>query len=562
MKKLRWQLIIIFLTGLVVGILLLSEQPEPASVFVPEPVQGGIYTEGMVGTLQRLNPVLDFYNPVDRDINRLIYSSLIKFDSAGNPQPDLAAAWGYAQDGTIYNFELYPDIKWHDGQPLTAQDVVFTVDLLRNGDPVVPADVQAFWKEIEVVALSDTTLQFRLPEPFAPFLDYLTFGVLPNHLLAGKTIADLIDDPFNLQPVGSGPYQFDRLLVENSVISGVVLNMNSAYYRQPAYIEQIVIRFYPDAPSALDAYRAGEVQGISEVTAEILPDVLAEPNLALYSGKTPDLMLVFLNLNNPEAAFLQEKEVRQALMSGINRQLIIDTIMGSQGVLVDAPLMPNTWAYSDALPPREYEPETATLLLKEAGYVITGEESVVRQKEGTALSIDLIFPDEDPYYAIAEQIQKDWLAIGVETNLTPLGYEELVNDRLENRNYEAALVKLSLRGSADPDPYPFWDQAQATGGQNYSQWDNRLASEYLEAARITPDLQERTRLYHNFQVLFQEEVPSIPLFYPVASSAVDYKVQGVRVGTLFEGSDRYNLINEWFLVANPASRRAATPAAE
>lgn len=562
MKKLRWQLIIIFLTGLVVGILLLSEQPEAAAVFVPEPVQGGIYTEGVVGAPQRLNPVLDFYNPVDRDVDRLLYSSLIKFDSNGNPQADLAASWGYAKDGTIYNFELYPDIKWHDGQPLTAQDVVFTVDLLKNGDPVVPADLQAFWKEVEVVALSDTTLQFRLPEPFAPFLDYLTFGVLPSHLLGGKTISDLIDDPFNLQPVGSGPYAFDRLIVENGAITGLILNVNSAYYRQPAYIEQIVIRYYPDAPSALDAYRAGEVQGIGEVTRDILADVLAEPNLALYSAKTPDLTLVFLNLNNPQAAYLQEQEVRQALMLGLNRQLMVDQILGSQGVVVDVPIMPNTWAYSDALDKTEYEPERAELLLKEAGYVISGEESVIRQKEGTPLSIDLIFPDEDPYYAIAEQIKNDWALIGVETNLTPLSYEELVNNRLDNRDYEAALVKLSLDGSADPDPYPFWDQAQATGGQNYSQWDSRLASDYLEQARITPDLAERTRLYHNFQVIFTEEIPSIPLFYPISSSAVDYKVQGVRIGTLFDTSDRYNLINEWFLVASPASRREPTAPAE
>jgi len=555
-------LIIIFLTGLVVGILLLSEQPEAAAVFVPEPVQGGIYTEGVVGAPQRLNPVLDFYNPVDRDVDRLLYSSLIKFDSNGNPQADLAASWGYAKDGTIYNFELYPDIKWHDGQPLTAQDVVFTVDLLKNGDPVVPADLQAFWKEVEVVALSDTTLQFRLPEPFAPFLDYLTFGVLPSHLLGGKTISDLIDDPFNLQPVGSGPYAFDRLIVENGAITGLILNVNSAYYRQPAYIEQIVIRYYPDAPSALDAYRAGEVQGIGEVTRDILADVLAEPNLALYSAKTPDLTLVFLNLNNPQAAYLQEQEVRQALMLGLNRQLMVDQILGSQGVVVDVPIMPNTWAYSDALDKTEYEPERAELLLKEAGYVISGEESVIRQKEGTPLSIDLIFPDEDPYYAIAEQIKNDWALIGVETNLTPLSYEELVNNRLDNRDYEAALVKLSLDGSADPDPYPFWDQAQATGGQNYSQWDSRLASDYLEQARITPDLAERTRLYHNFQVIFTEEIPSIPLFYPISSSAVDYKVQGVRIGTLFDTSDRYNLINEWFLVASPASRREPTAPAE
>jgi peptide/nickel transport system substrate-binding protein len=181
MKKFRWQLIIIFLTGLVVGVLLLGEQPTTQlNSSAPEPVQGGIYTEALIGSLQRLNPVLDYNNTVDHDVDRLIFSGLLRFDGRGIPQGDLAESWGVSKDGTLYNFSLHKGMRWHDGQPVTSEDVLFTIELMRKGGEIVPADLQSMWKNVKVISLSDTTMQFQLPEPFAPFLDYLTFGVLQN----------------------------------------------------------------------------------------------------------------------------------------------------------------------------------------------------------------------------------------------------------------------------------------------------------------------------------------------------------------------------------------------
>jgi len=550
MKKLRWQLIIIFLTGLVVGALLLIEQPE-APTLVAEPVEGGIYTEALIGTPQRLNPILDYYNPVDRDVDRLIFSGLIKFDDRALPQPDLVESWGISKDGTVYNFELRSNIKWHDGEPLTSEDVLFTIELIQNGDPIIPEDVQTFWNDVEVNALSETTVQFRLPEPFAPFLDYLTFGVLPQHLLGGFTLEQIIDHPFNLSPVGSGPYQFDRLIVENDEITGVVLTSFQDYYLSKPFIEEIVFRYYPDSVSALNAYREGLVQGLGVVAPEILKEVLAEPDLSLHTGRSPQLTMVFLNLNNPKVPFLQEEPVRRALLMAINRQGLINKQLSGQAIIADSPILPETWAYFDGTSRVNYDPEGARRLLKEAGYVLTGEDGQVRQKEDVTLSFEFIFPDEEFYYGLAEAIQQDWQAVNFQVSLKPVPYEELVNVNLENREYDVALVDLNLSSSPDPDPYPFWDQAQATGGQNYSQWDNRMASEYIEQARIMTDYTERARLYNNFQVIFADELPSLPLYFTVYNYAIDSRVQGVRVGPLFDTSDRFLTVRDWFLVASP-----------
>lgn len=550
MKKFRWQLLIIFLTGIVVGILLLSQQPEAAPGETTEPVKGGFYTEALVGSLQRLNPMLDLGNPADRDVDRLIYSRLITFDERGSAVADLASGWGVSRDGTVYNFELKPDVTWHDGEPLTADDILFTTELLRNGGDYIPADLQEFWSGIEVVKLSPISLQFKLPEPFSPFLDYLSFGILPSHILSGKTIDEIKDMDFNIQPVGSGPYKFDRLIVEDGQISGLVLTAYEGYYGTPPFIEQLIFRYYPDSSTALQAYQAGQVQGISHISYDALPAALAEPNLAVYTGRLPELSMVLFNLKNDETSFFQDANLRRALYMGINRQYIVDKILAGQAILADGPIFPGTWAFYEATPRVDLDVERAKTLLDEAGFPVNPENTAERvSSDGMVLKFTLLHPDTELHRQVAEAIQQDWIGLGVSVTLEPVPYDVLVMERLANRDYQAALVDLNLAHYPDPDPYPFWDSIQATGGQNYSQWDDKIASEYLEEARITVDVGERARLYRNFQVIFTDELPSLPLYYPVYNYGVDRQIQGVRMGPLLDTSDRFATILQWFLVA-------------
>lgn len=560
MKKIRWQLLIIFLTGLVVGVLLLGEQQggSPFQILAPEPAKGGVYTEALIGSLQRLNPLLDTYNSVDRDIDRLVYSGLIRFDERGLPIADLAESWGVSQDGTIYNVTLRKDLKWQDGQPLTSADVLFTTGLLRKGGDSIPADLQDFWTNVEVSALGDIGLQFKLKEPFAPFLDYISFGVLPKHLLQNMTYAQIVDAPFNIQPVGSGPYKFEKLIVEENQIKGVVLSAFDGYYGKRPFISQIAFRYYPDGNSAFLAYKEGTAQGISTVTSDILTQVLAEPDLAIYTGRKPMLTMVLLNLKNPDVPFLQDAAVRQALLTGINRQRMVDQLLKGQGILADGPIFPGTWAYYDGLQRVEYDGQAANNMLRDAGYVIQSSDSVIRAKDKQALKITLTYPDDDSHKAIAEGIKSDWAKIGVGVELDPLSYDKILSTKLDQRSYQAALVDLNLSQYPDPDPYPFWDQATASGGQNYSQWENRVASEYLEQARTSLDITERTRLYHNFQVIFSQELPSLPLWYPVETYAIDRSIQGVSIGPLLDPSDRFATVTNWFLVAKKI-QMTATP---
>ncbi len=563
MKQLRWQILMVVATLAVVGVLLITQQPVGPVQVLPQPVSGGVYSEGLVGSLGRLNPLLDWNNPADRDVDRLLFSGLIRFDERGLPQPDLAESWGVNAEGTIYNFTLRPNAVWHDGQAVTSDDVIFTIELLKSNGSLYPQDIKDLWANVEVRKLNDKNLKFTLPEPFAPFLDYLTVGILPKHILETTPPEGLASAEFNIQPIGSGPYKFDHLILSGGQISGVVLTAFDAYYGKPPFIPQVVFRYYPSAAAALDAYEQGEVLGISRISADVLQRALALPNLSVYTSRLPQISMVMLNLNNPEVPFLQNAQVRRALMLALNRQRMISTLLQGQAIVAHSPILPGSWAYYDGVEHLEYDPETAISLLKAEGYVIPAEGGTVRAKEGQALAFTLLHPDDELHTQIAQTLQASWAAIGVQVNLQAVPYDRIAFDYLGPRTYQAALVDLNLARTPDPDPYPFWHQAEATGGQNYAQWDNRTASEYLEQARVNTDFGVRTRLYRNFQVVFAKELPCLPLYSPVYSFAVDAQVLGVQVPPLYDISDRFSVITNWYLVTRrsleSAPQETATP---
>lgn len=562
MKQLRWQILVVLVTLVIVAVLLFSAQaPGVGSVIQSQPEQGGVFTEGLVGSLGRLNPLLDWNNQADRDVNRLLFNGLIRFDERGLPQADLAASWASTPEGTVYNFALRQTAVWHDGAPVTSDDVLFTIDMMKSVGSLYPKDIKDLWGRIQVEKLNDQNLKFTLPEPFVPFLDYLTFGIVPKHLLGSTPPDQLASAEFNIRPVGTGPYRFDRLLVENGQIVGVVLTVFENFYRTPAFIEQVVFRYYPASAEALDAYQQGDVFAVSRITTDVLGAALEEPNLNFYTSRMPQMGFVMFNLNNPEAPYLQDAKVRRALLLGLNRQYLINTFLQGQAILADGPILPNSWAHYDNIEKFDYDPNAAIKLLKAEGYVIPAAGGDVRAKDGVSLAFDMAHPDDELHTQIAQRIQAEWAQIGVLVNLQPQPYDQLVLNTLASRAFQSALVDLNLSRTPDPDPYPFWHQAEASGGQNYSQWDNRAASEFLEQARVTADYTLRAKLYRNFQIVFAKELPALPLYIPVYSYGVDSQVQGVQISPLYDPSDRFANFTGWYLLTRRALEQPANATA-
>lgn len=402
MRRLRWQILVVAITLIVVAVLLLSQQPALAPA-LSRPSSGGIYTEGLIGSLGRLNPLLDWNNPADRDVDSLVFSGLIKFDSRGLPQPDLAELWGATPDGTVYNFTICSNAVWQDGTPVTSDDVIFTIDLIKSSS-FFPQDIKDLWNQITVTKLDDENLKFTLPEPFAPFLDYLTFGILPKHILASAPAGQLASANFNISPVGSGPYKFDHFVVESGYVAGVVLTLSDNYYGQKPYIQQVVFRYYPDSKSAYDAFKQGEVLGVGQLSSDVLPEALADPNLMVYTTSLPQMSIVLLNLNNSQVTFFQDANIRRALMMGLNCDYIISAFLKGEGIVADGPILPGSWAHYDGIEHIDYDPDAAVSLLEQEGYVIPSSGGAVRSKNSQALVFTFLYPQDTLHAQIAKAI--------------------------------------------------------------------------------------------------------------------------------------------------------------
>jgi peptide/nickel transport system substrate-binding protein len=553
MRHLRWQLIIAILGMLLVAGLLAGKGQGIVEV-AEEPVRGGIYTEALIGTPHRFNPLLDSASPVDHDIDRLIFSGLTRFDAIGRPTPDLAN-WIISDDELTYTFVLRADARWHDDRPVTSADVAFTTGLLQ--DPGFPgrADVALLWQSVKVKVVNQQTVEFTLPEPFAPFLDYTSFGLLPEHILTGTTASDLPGAAFNSAPVGAGPFKFVGLTGEAGQITGVRLAAFDGYRGDAPLLNDVLFKFYPDTAAALAAYQAGEVLGISRIDSAHVDQALALPTLGLYTSLMPQYSLIFLNLQNPELTFFQDKRVRQALLRSINRQGLVSQLLHGQAVVARSPILPGSWAYDPNLPEAEYDPAAAGRLLDSAGWVIpdaavAGSNDYVRRKGAELLSFVLTVPNDPTHLAVAQSAQSTWAQIGVAVELNPVDPASLRDQYLtpRPRTFQAVLVDLNLAGSPDPDPYPLWHQTQIESGQNYGGFDDRVGSELLEQARITTDLETRVRLYYRFQSRFVDQVPALLLYYPVYNYGVDVSVRGVQAGPLVDPSDRLNSLAQWSVV--------------
>jgi len=530
---------------------LMGQSPTEEPI-TPEPVAGGTYREALIGMVSRLNPILDFHNQVDRDINRLLYRGLIQFDSRGIPQPDLAEAWAVSADATLYTFTLRSDATWHDGEPVRSDDVIYTYSKFQEDGFPGPTDLHNIWEEIKFIQLDEHTVQFQLPEPFAPFLDFVSLGLLPDHLLRGVAADELVDHPFNIQPIGSGPYQFDRYILEDENIVGVRLTAYDNFYEGRPFLDEIEFYLYPDEGRALQAYLNEDVMGIGQVGSGVLERVLETPELNLHSGSLPSLSLVFLNHNNPEKPFFSEKLFRQALLKAVNRQWIIDNILDGQAIVASGPIFPGTWAFLDSLRSITFNTSQAEQLLEQLGWEVPsgtskGTPEYVRSKDDVTLSFDLVHATDPIQTAVAESLRQSWQFVGIQVNLIPAEESAILDEYLEPRNFDVVLININYGRYPDPDPYPFWHDSQVETGQNYGGFSDRNIGIWLEKARTTPDLLERADLYKNFQFRFQDQVPALLLYSPVFSYAIDSQVQGVRIGTIHDPSDRFANITEWYI---------------
>jgi peptide/nickel transport system substrate-binding protein len=395
--------------------------------------------------------------------------------------------------------------------------------------------------------VDDHAVRFRLNQPLPTFLDYTTIGILPEHILGDVSAPDLLTDPFNTQPVGTGPFLLEDVSAERAL-----LVPNPRYVPPPGrkdarrerpYLAGIEFRFYPSYERLLTAYAAGEIQGISYVPPYLLPKAAALEALKLFSARLSGYHIVYLNLQDPEGSpFFQDALVRRALLLALDRQGLIDQALNGQGIVANGPIRPWSWAYDSQLSPPEYDPDQADALLTEANWVDTDGDGI-RDQNGQPLRFILLTGDDPIFAELGQAMAGQWARHGISVEVELLGAG--LSDRLRTRDYQAVLVELLLSG--DPDPYPLWHQTQMDGGQNYGGWDNREASEALEQARYLTDRDQRKPYYSQFQRIFVQETPALIIDYPTYTYAVDESVHNVQIGPMVAPSDRFRSFPDWYV---------------
>lgn len=537
-RHIRWQVLLVLAGILVLATLLGYSAFNITTVLIPD--RGGVFREGIAGTPKHINPLRCDVTDTDYDLCALLFRGLTQVDKNGRVVADLAESWTISADGLIYDFVLKPDQYWDDGQPVTADDVLFTVSILQNPNVYSLPSLSSLWQTVKVERIDDRRVRFTLSEPFAPFLDYTGIGLLAKHVYETMDPLDLVNN-FNNKPVGAGPLKVEHLAADH-----IRLVRNTFYSGPTPYLAALELRFYPDHPSLFGAFSNGEIEGISRVLPQDMPAAIAGKNLQLFSSAQPAYVHITFNLQNPNVQFFQDKRVRQALLYGLDRVALIADAVAGQGTIADSQLLPENWAYDPEVRKYAYDPGMAQMLLDQAGWKDSNGDGV-RDLAGRPLQFVLHTNDDPTRIALVNMVAAQWGKIGVRAIPTPVTFAGLVTDLLLPRSFEAALFSWELVG--DPDPYPLWHSTQAQGGgQNYAGWVNAEADAIMEQARATINEDERRALYYRFQDIFAEEAPALLLYHPVYTYGVSKNVFNVQIGALNHPSERFASFADWYMV--------------
>ncbi len=511
------------------------------------PAYGKRYTEALVGGPQFINPLLITSNDVDRDASELIYSGLMDYDANGNLVLDLASSYEISEDGKEYTFYLRKDVLWHDGKKFTADDVVFTINSILN--PAYPSPLRSSWQGIRVEKIDDYTVKFVLKNPYAPFLEKTTIGIIPKHIWETTEPKNIILSPINLQPVGTGPFEIKKAIKnKDGQITALFFKANDKYYKKRPYLDEIAFYFYNDQEQAINAYQKGEVMGISFISPKN-KYLVEDKDTNIYKISIPKYFSVFFNQN--QSVILSDKKVREALSYATDKKYILESIFGNEAQVVDSPILPTMKEYNDNIKKYEYSLKKAEEILEEAGWKDQNkdgirEKSLSKGKDPVNLEIAIATSDVSDLAKTAEIIKSQWEKVGVKVNIENYDIDELRQNIIKSRKYDALIFGEVL--SLNPDPFAFWHSSQKKDpGLNLSLYSNKDVDKLLEEARQEMDEQKRTEKLKEFQKELTDDIPAIFLFSPTYLYPVNEKVKGISINNAVLPSKRFVNVQDWYI---------------
>jgi len=506
---------------------------------VPVADYGGTIKLGLAGQPRYINPLLAPTSDVDQDLSNIIFSSLFKFDKDFNLVGDLAESVSVSEDQKTYTVTLKENLTWHDGEPLTAADVVFTVRSIQDANWNSPLSLG--FKGVAVEQVDERTVTLALQEVYAPFQGTLTFGILPAHLWnsiqgANATLAEL-----NSKPIGSGPYVFDELTKDKQGrVKRYIFKANENYHAGQPFINEVRVTFYDKPADLVQAYHDGDIDAVGGVPfAE--KESLEGSRTQMLSLLLPRYDALFINANSN--GYIRPTEVRQALSHAIKKSDLVEKVLKGNGTVVNSGLIPGSPGYTEDVTVYGYDPEKAKELLRADEWE---ERDGGWFKEEDRLILEIVTADTPENRQLADLIKSYWEAIGITTVVVEAPVAELQQTYLRERKYQTLLFGEVI--GADPDLYPFWHSTQiADPGLNLTSFSNDDLDKLLEEARQTTDPAVRAEKQTAISKILADELHAIFLYSPNYLFAHRSNLQGVDLMNINLPSDRLNTINEWYL---------------
>ncbi len=517
------------------------------------PAHGGTLTEGVIGSPRFINPLLAT-SDTDRDLVSLVYSGLLRGTADGKLSPDLAESYSISPDGLVYTFILRKDATFQDGTPVTADDVVFTIEKAQS--PNLKSPKRANWDGVQAEKVTDQEVRLTLKQAYAPFLENVTMGILPKHIWKDTTDEEF---PFNtdtVEPIGSGPYQI-KSIEKNK--TGVPLSYTLSAFKKSvggqAYIDTIVFKFYQNEDDLLAAYTAREIESVNTISPE---KVTSLSSVGGQVAKTPLPRIFGVFFNQNEAPIFASKEVRTALDTATDKHKIVDDVLMGFGTATDKPIPPgplqdelekDSSATSTASTLETQDTAGAIAILEKAGWKLNPDTNVREKKTKTetqTLSFSLATSNTPELRAAANILKDQWAAIGVQVNVKIYEPGDLSQEVIRPRKYDALLFGEIV--GRDLDLFAFWHSSQRNDpGLNIALYTSTKADKLLEQMRALSDDDKKLSLYSQFETEIAKDMPAVFLYAPDFIYILPQKVRGVSVGEVTVPSERFLGVKNWYI---------------
>ncbi len=513
------------------------------------PSRGGSLSEGAVGTPRFINPLLAV-SQTDQDLTTLIYSGLMRTNKEGEIVADLASSYEVSEDGTEYAVHLKESATFHDGKPVTAADVEFTV--LHAQNPEIKSPRRADWEGVAVRVDDERTIVFTLPHAYAPFLENMQMGILPKHLWESIPTDEFPFHVLNTKPVGTGAYRVDAIEA-NDVGTPVSYTLRAfeSFSLGTPYISEIVFHFFANEETLLEGMVEKTIDSVAGVSPEKIP-LEERTDVQLVRAPSTRIFAVFLNQNH--ASVLADSAVREALTVAVDRKSLVQTVLGGYARPAYSPIPPGLLSKEVEIgQSTSTSPEgLAREALKDGGWKLaeptstsTPDEKAVWKKKDAKLSFALATADTPELVATANAVADAWRAAGIDVSVQVYPLTEFNTTVLRPRSYDAVLFGEVVGRSLDL--FAFWHSSQRNDpGLNLSLYANSTADKALASARTEPNKGAREKLYASFLEEVSEDNPAVFLYSPDFVYSVPATVQNLSLGALTSPSERFLNVHEWY----------------